>query len=358
MTRNDKRTTNHPKALYTSEQLLKGFDLNKPMSYLNTWDFKTFTQFVKDGGIAPRFLRVRRAQADHDAFISDALRRYLQTHTRLVGIMGGHNLLRTDRAYTAVAALTQALTRKGFLVVSGGGPGAMEATHLGATFSGSSDNDFQAALKEVAKIPKLPKLDGILNPDGTLAKGREADVKDAHQWLCAAFKAKALATKPLGSSLAIPTWIYGEEPTTPLATSYAKYFQNSIREEALVTDARAGVIYAQGGGGTLREIFEDLEQNYYAKDATQFTPMIFFDPDHYWEKDAEFESNGQVKTPGIKINDAVTKTIRFARARKGDAAACLEKIRFTTDVNEILLVLDQHSPVAVAQMNSLLDATS
>lgn len=59
---------------------------------------------------------------------------------------------------------------------------------------------------------------------------------------------------------------------------YAKYFQNSIREEALVAKARTGIIYARGGGGTLREIFQDVEENYYEEETSKFTPMIFFDP--------------------------------------------------------------------------------
>jgi hypothetical protein len=50
----------------------------------------------------------------------------------------------------------------------------------------------------------------------------------------------------------------------PFATHYAKYYQNSIREEALVNNSRAGIIYGRGGGGTMREVFQDVERNYYA----------------------------------------------------------------------------------------------
>ena len=75
----------------------------------------------------------------------------------------------------------------------------------------------------------------------------------------AALIAKDSAPAERGESLAIPTWFYGSEPSRRLS-AYAKFFQNSVREEALITPSRAGIIYAQGAGGTLREIVEDGEQ--------------------------------------------------------------------------------------------------
>jgi hypothetical protein len=135
----------------------------------------------------------------------------------------------------------------------------------------------------------------------------------------------------------------------PFATHYAKYFQNSIREETLILNSRAGVIYAQGGGGTVREVFEDAERNYYVPDAKSFTPMIFFDAEGFWQHDAEIP-DGNVTKPGIKLDDTIVRLFRFARARPGDADACLAKVRFTVDFEQIVEVLDAHSGMAQQNM--------
>ncbi|UGY07430.1 hypothetical protein [Bradyrhizobium quebecense] len=52
-----------------------------------------------------------------------------------------------------------------------------------------------------------------------------------------------------------------------------------MREEALVNNSRAGIIYGHRGGGTLREIFQDVERNYSYKRLGEVTPIIFFDVD-------------------------------------------------------------------------------
>lgn len=84
-----------------------------------------------------------------------------------------------------------------------------------------------------------------------------------------------------GTSIAIPTWLYGHEPPTPLATSFAKYFENSIREDGLLAVAHHGVLYARGSAGTIQEIFQDAAQNYY-KSVNYFSPMVFLDFGEYW----------------------------------------------------------------------------
>jgi predicted Rossmann-fold nucleotide-binding protein len=78
-----------------------------------------------------------------------------------------------------------------------------------------------------------------------------------------------------GESLAVPTWVYLDEPTGAFATSIAKYFTNSIREDGLLAIARSGVVYAPGGAGTTQEIFTDTAQNSLTLYEVR-SPMVFF----------------------------------------------------------------------------------
>jgi hypothetical protein len=157
-----------------------------------------------------------------------------------------------------------------------------------------------------------------------------------------------------GVSLAIPTWVYGSEPTTPFASAYAKYFQNSIREETLITEGRTGVLYAKGGGGTLREIFQDVELNFYVRNAEAFTPMIFVDPDLFWEKDAVYDANDNVVTPGIKLDTTIASIFKMALPPK-IRVDCKRKIQFTTDPETIRGVLEGHAPAAQKKLEMMLE---
>jgi predicted Rossmann-fold nucleotide-binding protein len=75
-------------------------------------------------------------------------------------------------------------------------------------------------------------------------------------------------------SLGIPTWRYGHEPSTPFATHVAKFFENSIREDNILTLAFGGIIYTPGSAGTLQEIFQEAVQNHYLTYGFA-SPMIF-----------------------------------------------------------------------------------
>jgi predicted Rossmann-fold nucleotide-binding protein len=338
-----------PQGLYTSDELLKGFSPTAKLGFTLTYDFSVFRSFVMNGAAVPSSLAVRRDQAEHDASIGDGLRRFLTAHKKpLVGVMGGHGVLRNSSAYADIAKLTGYLAKK-YLIVTGGGPGVMEAAHVGVAFSTSPPATFQKALDRLALNPEFPALDGLLTDDGSIAKGMGRKLEQARDWLQAAREARDMAPEDMPVSLAIPTWLYGAEPTMPFATHYGKYFQNSIREEALISNSRAGIIYGQGGGGTLREIFQDVELNFYAKAPKDFTPMIFFDRSGFWQREAVIEKQ-RVKQNGIKLDIAVPHILEAARygidqdARK--VKTCLDKVRFTQDHKVIDRILSNHRDTA------------
>ena len=143
-------------------------------------------------------------------------------------------------------------------MASGGGPGAMEATHVGAWMAGRNDSDVQEALDMLAVAPSF---------------------RDPG-WLSSAFAVREKYPQTKYRSLGIPTWFYGHEPATPFATHIAKYFLNSVREDTLLSIAKGGIIYSPGSAGTLQEIFQDAAQNHYETFGFA-SPMVFLGRDYY-----------------------------------------------------------------------------
>ena len=119
--------------LYTPEELYEGYSPDNPQSYQTCYDGRVYRHYIKMGKHASN-VKETLARSMHDHSISDCLREVLSHYDehKLVGVMGGHSLSRTDDIYLRVATLSKHLTEKGFLMITGGGPGAMEATHLGA----------------------------------------------------------------------------------------------------------------------------------------------------------------------------------------------------------------------------------
>jgi len=156
-------------------------------------------------------------QRIHEHSMDDALREILHfvkdgmTKEKCVGVMGGHSTRRDDPFYLKSAQTAKLLTENGYLMTSGGGPGIMEATNLGAYFAGKNDEDLMDAINTLKKAPYF------------------ADKKFHHQ----AFKVLDKYSKG-ANSLAIPTWFYGHEPSNLFASHIAKYFSNSIREDTLL----------------------------------------------------------------------------------------------------------------------------
>ena len=260
--------------LYSPDELFAGFDVADPASYASTPDFRAYRSTL----LAPN-REVGMLRALHDQSVTEQ-RTVLLEGRRVVAIMGGHALSRVDAAYRQVAELARALTRDGALVVSGGGPGAMEATHLGALLARSGDLALTEALSELATEPAFPPARGLVALGGVVDADKLAAI---HRWQVPAFRLLAeLDPSGRGESLSIPTWFYGHEPPTPFASHIAKYFSNPLREDGLLSIAVDGVIYAPGSAGTVQEIFQDAAQNVYRVVSDRFSPMAFLDTDRCW----------------------------------------------------------------------------
>jgi predicted Rossmann-fold nucleotide-binding protein len=245
--------------LYQLEELMAGFRPGRPGSFqTDTRDsaiYRHFTRLRLQSGPPPVLETL--AQRLHDHSIDNALHELLTAYPRVVAIMGGHAVTRGQPEYRTVAQLGRALARAGYLVVTGGGPGAMEAANLGAWIAGSDDAALDEALALLAAEPDY-------RADGYLEAGY-----------------RVLARYPTGGeSLAIPTWFYGHEPTNQFATHIAKYFANSLREDGLLAIATHGVVYAPGSAGTVQEMFMDATQNHYGT-FHWVSPMVLFGR-HYW----------------------------------------------------------------------------
>jgi predicted Rossmann-fold nucleotide-binding protein len=258
--------TAHRASLYAAEDLYDRFDPDDPASYLECLDQRIYQEYLKDGKSRPHDISVNLWQGLHDHSISDALWDLLDGH-RVVAIMGGHGMERRDPRYAEVVRLAKHLAEQGYLLASGGGPGAMEATHLGAWLAGRDDDAIEAVLASAF----------TRRPAGAKPNTEYADP----DWLTRAWRVREAWPRVSDvKSVGIPTWLYGHEPPTPFATHIAKYFANSIREDGVLAVATHGVVFAPGSAGTTQEIFQDACQNHYGTMGL-ISPMILLDRD-YW----------------------------------------------------------------------------
>lgn len=245
--------------LYSGESLYEGYDPDNEDSFETCFDQRVYSDYVLKGKHSDN-IRETLARALHDHAMSDAMYDLLSRYDerQVVAVMGGHAMLRTDPAYAQIVQISKALTEKGKLMVSGGGPGAMEATHLGAWLAGRDEEAVKDALEILSEAPSF---------------------KDSG-WMRTAFAVRRKYPQRSYRSLGVPTWFYGHEPATPFATHIAKYFDNSIREDGILTIAKGGIIYSPGAAGTLQEIFQDAAQNHYQTFGYS-SPMVFLGKDYY-----------------------------------------------------------------------------
>jgi len=251
-----------PRKLYNIEDLYNNFDPDIPRSYKNSTDYEIYTHFIdhQNKGSLPPFIQV--TESIHDSSVRMALYEYVAKFNnpkKIIGVMGGHKIRRDDEFYKKVALISKRLTEKDYLMVSGGGPGMMEATHLGAYFAYYKEQDLLDAISLLSEAP----------------------LYSDEKWLTLSYKViEKYPPKYRLNSLSVPTWVHGHEPPNPFPGKIAKFFSAAIRQEVLIEVTKGAILYSPGSAGTIREIFQTVEQNHYNLFDNLY-PMIFINKE-YW----------------------------------------------------------------------------
>jgi predicted Rossmann-fold nucleotide-binding protein len=262
----------HPATLYTPEDLSFGFAQD---GFAGMYDTTVYNHFVAHGAAAPD-VREAIAQRLHDAGIDNALRKALadwvaEHGTRgAVGIMGGHAEPRGSQAYRMAALLAWRLPATGRLIVTGGGPGVMEAANLGAYFAGRSATELSAAIDLLAPAPDFLDHDPYTAAALSVRKAYPAP---------AAVAGDVVARLTHGG-LALPTWLYGHEPANLFAGQIGKYFSNAVREDTILRLSRGGIVFAPGLAGTVQEVFQAATKTFYQTDGPSGA-FVFLGVEHW-----------------------------------------------------------------------------
>lgn len=254
-----------PQDIYTTDRLYAGLVPERPETFPQCYDQRVYNHFLAQGKVTDNPLE-SLARNLHDFCIMQSTKRLLAEYDKckVVAVMGGNAMRRDDASYEKIARISKTLTEQGTLMVSGGGSGAMEATGFGAWMAGRAEDEFLEALSRLKAVP--------IQEDADYLQASFGIIKDYPQTTY--------------RNLSIPTWLYGHEWTSPFATHIAKLFENSVREDTLLTIAYGGIIYAPGRAGTIQEVFQEAVQNHYLTFGFA-SPMVFLDTE-FWTKTTPF----------------------------------------------------------------------
>ncbi|MEV0004290.1 hypothetical protein AB0H28_18690 [Micromonospora sp. NPDC050980] len=274
-----------PSHLYRADDLAAGFAEG---GFTEMYDTRVYAHFRAHGGALPD---VREALGqrlhDHgvDNALADATRSWLAVHgpQSVVGVMGGHAVPRGSVAYRMAAVLGWELARADRLVVTGGGPGVMEAANLGAFLAAWPADELAAAIDVLAAAPDFTDHDRYTAAALAVRK-RYADGPS----LPTPRPAVPGTGWARAGGLAIPTWLYGHEPANLFAGRIAKYFSNAIREDTILRLARGGIVFAPGRAGTVQEVFQAATKTFYGTDGASGA-YVFLDR-AFWTTELPVES--------------------------------------------------------------------
>ena len=186
--------------------------------------------------------------AAHDFSISDALAGIVALKS-VVSFMGGHQLSRADAMYRQIVRTAWGLARDGFLVATGGGPGAMEAGNLGAYLADRSEEELEEAIAIISQ-PSALALASASSDSSHAPISEYLDNTPAKRVL------ERFGSPKTMPSIGVPTFFYGHEPSNLFASFHAKYFENALREDMLIKISNAGIIFAPGSAGTRQGILQ------------------------------------------------------------------------------------------------------
>jgi predicted Rossmann-fold nucleotide-binding protein len=307
----------HPSRLYTPEDLSAGFAHG---GFATMYDTVVYDHFRATGGAVPD-VREALVQRMHDYAMDTALGALTngwmaaKGPSAAIGVMGGHAVPRGSAEYRASTEIAWRLARAGRLVVTGGGPGVMEAANLGAFLA---EQPFEALDEAIDRLAPAP------------------DFLDHDTYTATALRVRADFVVPVADDqvawarhggLAIPTWLYGHEPANLFAARIAKYFSNAIREDTILRLSRGGIVFAPGMAGTVQEIFQAATKTFYATDGVS-GPFVFLDVEHWTRRLPVRELLAPLLTASpngdlsglIHVTDDVAEAVELLTASTLDAA--------------------------------------